>query len=484
MKKIQTLVFAVLFGFAFNAAAQIKVDAGDVGGTAVDIVGGVSLDASKIIDPVAEKYQTIKKGLKGAIESSEKIQKAKEKYEELKKKREAIQQRINDMKAKVARAKKLVDDAKSTVNNAIGVVKGVADDANKAIKKAEEYKQKAENLKKQAEAVAKLKASKEELSNLETQQKAFVDEQNQSLDAQIKVLNDNNETLEQMGEEEDEQFRKIQIKQNKGSIETLEKQKSDIKTSERYQDFENQKKALQKDVQEKEKLVEQITNKLAAKGSKLADKAAGKATAAVDSLLSGQSKEYDAISSKFFIPANEVEGGEILSQVIKERKKEAGKATLKAYATAMRIKSNLEVNQKALDDLKEDVAGTDSQTGALLIETSGTRVQIMHALLDYIKLMSAELKMLTANDLMNLPLRYEHKKEFNFDDYVFTSDDAKGIKKSKGLSISGIKSTISDTKNTISQTKDNINAAKDFVGTAKDTLSSGEGVTSAITSGF
>lgn len=433
MKKLRVIA-AVLFlecmVFATPSSAMINIDFGRAAGKISDFVTKVSENVQKVVEPVAEKYQTIKKGLKGAMESSEKIKKAKEFYKNTKEK-------IDDVKKTVDDAKQVVSDAKNTASGALSDAKNAKD--------------KAEDAKKQAEAVATLKESKDALTKLEKEQSDYVSSEKQRIDAQIKVLEDNNNTLSRMGEDEDAEFRKAQMEKNNASIAELESEKGAIERSEKYQSFEQQKSTAKEDIKLKEQEVEKLSQKALSKGKDVGSKAVDK----LAGMLSGGDGGYGEAAEKNFIAEGNPVGGDLLSQISNNRKKAAGEDTLNAYIDALRIKNNIESNEKTLDELKKSVIETDSQTGALLIETSGIRVQIMHILLDYIKLMSADLKMMTANDMINMPYEYQHKENFNFDDYIFTKKDAQGIKKSKKkLSVSGVKNAVSDVKSGIDSAKD------------------------------
>lgn len=433
MKKLRVIaavLFLVCMVFATPSSAMINIDFGRAAGKISDFVTKVSENVQKVVEPVAEKYQTIKKGLKGAMESSEKIKKAKEFYKNTKEK-------IDDVKKTVDDAKQVVSDAKNTASGALSDAKNAKD--------------KAEDAKKQAEAVATLKESKDALTKLEKEQSDYVSSEKQRIDAQIKVLEDNNNTLSRMGEDEDAEFRKAQMEKNNASIAELESEKGAIERSEKYQSFEQQKSTAKEDIKLKEQEVEKLSQKALSKGKDVGSKAVDK----LAGMLSGGDGGYGEAAEKNFIAEGNPVGGDLLSQISNNRKKAAGEDTLNAYIDALRIKNNIESNEKTLDELKKSVIETDSQTGALLIETSGIRVQIMHILLDYIKLMSADLKMMTANDMINMPYEYQHKENFNFDDYIFTKKDAQGIKKSKKkLSVSGVKNAVSDVKSGIDSAKD------------------------------
>lgn len=433
MKKLRVIaavLFLVCMVFATPSSAMINIDFGRAAGKISDFVTKASENVQKVVEPIAEKYQTIKKGLKGAMESSEKIKKAKEFYKNTKEK-------IDDVKKTVDDAKQVVSDAKNTASGALSDAKNAKD--------------KAEDAKKQAEAVATLKESKDALTKLEKEQSDYVSSEKQRIDAQIKVLEDNNNTLSRMGEDEDAEFRKAQMEKNNASIAELESEKGAIERSEKYQSFEQQKSTAKEDIKLKEQEVEKLSQKALSKGKDVGNKAVDK----LAGMLSGGDGGYGEAAEKNFIAEGNPVGGDLLSQISNNRKKAAGEDTLNAYIDALRIKNNIESNEKTLDELKKSVIETDSQTGALLIETSGIRVQIMHILLDYIKLMSADLKMMTANDMINMPYEYQHKENFNFDDYIFTKKDAQGIKKSKKkLSVSGVKNAVSDVKSGIDSAKD------------------------------
>jgi hypothetical protein len=72
-----------------------------------------------------------------------------------------------------------------------------------------------------------------------------------------------------------------------------------------------------------------------------------------------------------------------------------------------------------------------------------------------------------SNDLLNLPFEYEHKEQFNFDDYIFTKEDARGEKKKKSSLMGTIKSgkealqkEINDGKKTFEEGKEKVEKAK------------------------
>ena len=202
MKNFSTaVIFAAIFSlFSIEAKAQVKIAPSNWATEATNWIAKTSEDVNTAIEPVAEEYQTMKKGIKNKKQSAEIIKRSKEKYEEFQKKKAAAEKLYSDVNKTVSEGQNLVGEVQGNVQKA-------TQKTTQGINKAQElYDQANNNVLKLKE---ELKASQQEYNDYLTQETA-------KLNARKKILLDNNATLATMLEREDTDgsLQRIEIEQN------------------------------------------------------------------------------------------------------------------------------------------------------------------------------------------------------------------------------------------------------------------------------
>ena len=424
-----------------SARAQIVVDFGSIGSDVTNFVTKISENVTEVVEPVAEQYESIKKGVQGAIEASDVVKQAKEKFEEGKKKIEEAKKKAEEYKKKAERykeaaekAKSLAEDTKSKVEKAKSTVEGAAE--------------KAKQMEAQAEAKAKYLTAQNELNDLREERQRFIDDENAKYDANIEALKYNNEVYRQKKAEEasdgNDNTYDADIEKNNKEIESLKEEKAAIMESETLKKYDSDIAAKEETLKKSEEDMKAVTAKAAAIGTM----AATTLVSSLGGMLGGGkgAAAYDEVANKNFVPEGEVAGGEILGQLAAQRRQMAAKDTIQAFVTALEIRQQKLENDEMIENLKTDMAEVEDAKSSILTETSGIRVKAMKNILDFIKLQLAELKMETSLDMLNVPYEYKRKTKFNFDDYVFTKDDATGKKEKSWMDkAKDLKKTAEDT---------------------------------------
>lgn len=549
MKKSVILLTVSAFSLLINEAkAQLVVDFGAIAGQVTNWVTQVSENATKVVKPISEQYETIKKGIKGAQEACDVVNQAKEKYEAGKKK-------IEEAKAKYEEVKGGVDKAKSTAETA----KGKVDSAKSTL---EDTAQKAQEAKEQADAKTQYLSAQEELDEKIKEREKYIEDETARYKANIEALQYNNKIYIQKIEEDEEaasslveSFYKKSIEENEEAIVQMQEEIKKITESENVESFdediaeklkasiealqydneiysqkmkeeeeqakeakeervdgflgvsgykanieENEKaiaqmeeeikkipesetvKALDDDIAAKKEALEERKKELEATAEKAKGDAKAKAAvygaaagamvvSALGGLLGGGGQEYAKAAADNFVPEGEAAGGELMSEMAQKRREQAAKDTIDAYIVALEIKQQLADNNKMVQDLNEDMAEVEDSKSSILTETSGIKIKTMKNILDFVKLQIAELKMETSLDMLSAPMEVKVKDSFNFDDYVFTQEDATGEAEKSWLE--KVKSAKKGAEETIADTKKGVENAKK---TAEDVKKQGEGL--------
>lgn len=416
-----------------SARAQIVVDFGSIGSDVSNFVTKISENVTQIVQPIADQYESIKKGIQGAVEASDVVKQAKEKFEEGKKKIEEAKKKAEEYKAAAEKAKKLAEDTKSKVEKAKSGVEGAAE--------------KAKQMKAQAEAKAQYLTVQNELNDLREERQRYIDDENAKYDANIEALKYNNEIYRQKKAEDassgEDNTYDADIERNNEEIEFLEEEKAVIMESETVKKYDSDIAAKEETLKKSEEDMKAITAKAVAVGTMAATTLAS----SLGGILGGKgAAAYDEVANKNFAPEGEIAGPEIMEKLAAQRRQMAAKDTIQAYITALEIRQQKIDNDEMIEQLKTDMAEVEDAKSSILTETSGIRVKAMKNILDFIKLQLAELKMETSLDMLNVPYEYKRKTNFNFDDYVFTKEDATGEKEKSWMDkAKDLKKTAEDT---------------------------------------
>ena len=452
MKKIAILTSLTTLFISTSALAQLTVDFGSIGSDITNGISVISDNVTETVKPIAEEYESMKKGIKGTIESAEVVKKAKEQVENAQKKIAEAKEKYNKYKGTVDQAKSMADNAKK--------------DAEEAQKKAQEAQKKAEQMKEQAEAQAAYVTAKTELDKLKEEKQKFIDDEKAKFTANIKALEQNNVVYKQKIDENisdiaDEQTKSYEemLKKNEEAIAYLQKEMNEIENSETVKELDESIAQKEEAVAEKQKEMEA---KAKEKAAVIGAMDGGVAISMIGGLFSGDNKAaYDNVYKESFIAEGEAPGGEAVSRIMRKRKVEAMNDVIDAYIVAFEMKQQWLEKNKMKDDLSKEMAKSDDSKTAITTETSGIRVRAMKNILDFLKLQAAEMKMLTAVDRLDVDYVGKSKAAFNFDDYLFTEEDAKGTKN---------KSLIDQAKDAKKNIEDAVDSGKKTAESAKKTV--------------
>ena len=473
MKKIFNIA-VVLFAicFSFSAEAQLVVDFSGIAGDISQWVSKISENANEIVKPVAEKYETLKQAVAGAKESMEVVKKAKEKFEAAKKKIDEAKAKYEEVKGKVDKLKEKAEEVKGKVETAKS--------------KTEEAAEKGKQAKEQAEAKAQYLDAQEKLKELQEERQKYIDDETSKYKANIEALQYNNKVYEQKIKEETEEgfvgvspYQK-NIEENEAIIAGMAEEIEAIPESDPVKAYDEQIAAQEEILAERQKEMEAIMEKVKSVGL-----VAGTAAISIlGGLLTGKDSQlYAKTMETNFVPEGEAAGGELMSKIAKNRKEAAFEDTMEAYKMALQIKQQLQENSDMVEDLYQESAGVESSTGAILTETSGIKVKTMKNMLDFLKLQIAEMKMETALDMLDAPYEARLVENINFDDYVFTQEDATGearknwLEKAKNTGQKAVDTgkKAAETGEKAKETgKQVVDGAKGLAADAKNTVKQGE----------
>ena len=445
-------VFLITLMMPHSSSAVINID---FGATAAEInawITRISENATKAIQPVVEQYQSIKKGIHGAIESSEAIQKGKELYE-------AGKEKFQEAKKAYSETKKEVDKYKGEI------------EAGKA--EVEQLKQEAESKVQEVQAeqkkVEEKKASlQEELSKVKEEREQYLQDEKASLEADIKTLEDNIAVYKQAEAQKgiEDPLVAQQVKESESQIAELKKVMAELPSSDAVREYDTQIESLEAQISDKNDQIAAIAITI---GGLVAGTVGGTVKNAVQNALRSKSEAaYAKAIDENFIPEGAIPGGEALDKIARNRRIEALKATLDAYEAAIQIKQNMAKMEEQAEENRKKAAEMEDMKGRGSMEVSGIRVEAMQNFLDTIKLMTVELKMQTALDMMSVPPEYQYKSKFNFDDYIFTEDDAKRITKKNGSLIDKGKDLVNKGNDLVNKGKEAINKGTEMMNDVKD----------------
>ena len=469
---IKYTVFSSLLFLSLNgeANALVGVDLGEAVGQVGKTVSKVVEDAEQKVQPVVRKYKSIKTGLKSAIESSEMIKKGKEMYE-----------KAQELKDKAEETMDTFNETKDSAMNAYSEAKGTYDEAkgkyDEAKAMGEDAADQAKAAKEQAQLSTDLKGLKEDLEKVKKEYAEYISVETSKINAQIQSLTQNNSMLQKMAEQEDgdTESAALQLTQNNQKIKALQEQLAGLEQSKGAKELQERQAEIEAKIAEKEQQIAEMATTLATYG--LA--AAGMVAGAVQACLDSKGMAWNTFKVDNFLQAGEAMGGKAFDRLKNKYIEVAKKDTIDAYLTALEVKNNIEATRQKQKELTDGVIKTESSGAAVSIESSGVRVANIRMLFDNIKLQIAEMKMETANDMMNLPVEdivgYTPPEIFTFDDYIFNPNESEGgLFGGGGLLGGGLSSNPKELfdqgKNMVEQGKEKVGEAKEKVGEAKETV--------------
>lgn len=429
-----------LFG-AMPALAGIKFDVSATAGKVTETVSGWGQSAQKYIEE-SETIQSLIKYGKGAQEAAKQLKDIKNEATSAVSDVTGAANSIKDT------ATSAVGDVSGEINGAIGEASGAVGSATGGVSGAlAEASSKTQNARKLLE----LKNQKAQLaSEYEVEKQARQAE----FDGQIKSYQENNASYQKMIAENPDNKEELESKiiSNNEVISFLTEQ-----FNKNEQEYEQ---AYQKEVLAIDEELEAVRTKSEAEGLELA--AAG--SEAFSKLFGGNGSavELNKMIANNFIPGTETVNNEAVKKVRAYRQLVYGQDALKAYATALEVKSSRYDSNKMADDIKGQGTVSEGTSAAISLDTE-LKIEQMKALLLYTKALIAEMKMRSASDLASLTvyqLRNPNKDvtQFNLDDYKY-----KKPKKS-------FKEMVGAAKNAVGKVTGGISEGKDLLGSVKGGL--------------
>lgn len=402
LMKSAALALLVVLLQTMPVSAGIKFDFTATAGKVTETVSGWTESAKKYIEE-SETIQTLIKYGKGAAETAKQLKELKE-----------------DATGALSDVTGAVNSVKNTAAGAIGEVtgeiNGVSDMAAGAVGSATAGVGGAlATATSKTQNAQKLLALKNQKTQLESEYEAEKAARKAEFDGQIKSYNDNNESYRQMIAQDPDKKDDLETKiiSNNEAVRFLTEQ-----FNKRETDYE---RAYQKEVLAIDQQLDQVRNQAASEGLEMAK--AG--SAAFGKLFggSGSAQELNQTIANNFIPAGHAVDNESVNKVKAYRQLVYGQDTIKAYASAILVKSNRYQSNDKADTVKGKVMVMEGTSAAISMDTE-LKIEQMKALLLYTKALIADMKMRSASDLSLMSvyqLRNPDKDvtQFNLDDYKY-----------------------------------------------------------------
>lgn len=135
---------------------------------------------------------------------------------------------------------------------------------------------------------------------------------------------------------------------------------------------------------------------------------------------------YEEIRGKYFLKKDEKETPAANERVIKVRRETLFNDVVYATTLGYNFKKKSEELQERIDQIKGNAVAVDGQQTAInmLIEQQVIDLEILY---DYTQMLIAELRVTTANDMLNMPTKLKNYDQdpsvLKMDNYVFTEKD-------------------------------------------------------------
>lgn len=240
----------------------------------------------------------------------------------------------------------------------------------------------------------------------------------------------NIENLEQLYEQAQDSQTKAtiasKISEYENEIEEFDSQMTDLESdnSQILQADESYQEASK----EKQEASENLKNVFDTAQSKFGDLNVGDIESLKSMSAEDKSTEYNKVIKDNFLLAGEAENAQTTARVKKKRTQDLIKAMVKAFVTGAKFKNAYVQKQDKSDQIETNVVGADQQLSSIGMTIEQT-VQEIRLLQDYNKLMLADIRLKTAQDMMMQDYRLKNYDKnpasLNLDNYVFTEDDIK-----------------------------------------------------------
>lgn len=431
------------------ALSQVKFDITATSGKVTETVSEWGGNAKKAMDENATLQTLISYG-----------KAAKEAMANLKDLKALAEQTVGDVTSSVDQVK---NDAMGMAGDVSGEINGVAGAATGAVGGAAAKTQSAQEL---------LKVQNEK-KELEAKVNEEIATQQAEVSGKVKALEDNNANLQKM------------IKDNPAK--KTEYDAMIVANDKQISDYNASLKQISDSVgaQYSSQLAD-IDTKIATAKAKASEDATAALSAGADKLKgmlgdAATAEELNKTIAKNFVGANEPVNEENRKRIDINRRAAQVVDTIGALNAALNIKKGLDANDEKTDKTKDKADTSEGASSSVTMDIQ-LKIENMKALVKYTKLLVADMKMRTANDMAGLSrykLRDPEKDvtQFNLDDYKYKSSECGKEKKKKGLSIDNIKDKAKSAKGTL-------NDAKGYMNDAKDLYAAGTAAYSEVSSSF
>ncbi len=444
MLKISLLTTAAVCLVASSSLATVKFDVSNPMTSITEQIGkvqGIATDTQKQLEHV----KTYQKALDGAKEGMK-----------IKNKVESVKNKVNEAKSKIDEAKSQVNDGKNAAGETMSSATSAVNDATAG----------AQNLLNvQNEQAAAKSRYENQVKDLETER-----------NAQIKKYQDNNEIIQKTINDNPSQAAALQqsIEDNNAKIKEIE-QEYQAKIDEATQSYKTADAAFSK----------QLSSLKAAASNvdPLKNVNPDSAKKAISGLFGGNSNvAMNEVIAKNFYAADEADNTKRNGEIMNYRRETALNDSADVYQQAVEVMSDKGENLEYVKSLQSNAQVTETTPAAVTLDLS-VKVANMKALLQYARMLVAEMKMVTAQDMIGAS---KHLNNYSKDVTAFNIDDYKYKPKKKSL-LDSAKDLKNKAQNTVAAAKDTAGKAMGAVGStisaATDTVGSvASSATSAATS--
>ncbi|MBR1605348.1 MAG: hypothetical protein IJ660_04495 [Alphaproteobacteria bacterium] len=430
IKQIKYILY-ILVGFSWISSAQatLKMDAsrsvGEILKSVTEQVGNTVDKAQKQLEHL-KTYQKLVDGVKEGMA----------KIDEIKSEVEQVKSAVNDVKSSVNDAKKSAQGLKDAAGSATGIVGDAAGNVT-------DLTNSATGAVAGAAGTAANMANAQELVNLQTELTQLKTSFNQTVqdlqdarDREVKPYNDNIEKCEEIisnAEKNDGSdnsavsYCKGIIADNQAKIKKIDATyEDDIEAlTEEYEQNLNGPNGVMKKINElKDKALNMVGN--------VDDPFSLMNSGAVGNLFSGNAASaMNEVIAKNFYKKNEEDSVEGNKKLMAYRRGKFLDDAAEVYYQAVQQMSEDDKNIEYANSLQSNAQIVETTPAALMIDIP-LKIENMKRLLKFARLLTAEMKMATSKDMINMPKKLNNYDKdvtaFNIDDYLY-SDSKKGLLK-------------------------------------------------------
>ena len=418
----------------YNAYSMAKFDVSATVGNVTDK-----------ITTIAEDVQAKIKGVAETLKGSKFINAAKEGFA-----------KIKDLKDKATNA---INQAKQQVSDTMGAVKDTVDSVNESVNTLKDgVAQSVGNIVSSSAAV--ISNLQSEQSTLQSDYQSKIATNEAERDSIIKKHQENIKILEEMKKEKADNPQLVKeyndkIQEANAAIKKAQEE-CQVKNSQAKEAYDEQNNKLEEQI----KSLVDASSALNAAGD-----ATSKAKDAAKSLFGKKGAALNKSISENFYNEDEQENVSRNAQIENYRRKIELEDTTDAYYKSITVLAKGDESEDKTEDLRSNAQVTDTMPAAIMMDTS-ILVEQMRSMLQFAKLQIADLKSVTAREMVKLPRHltdYNTLMESNLDVY---KDIVK--KKKESLSLGDLKDAYNDAKSTYDDVKNSAQSMYDDAKAAYD----------------